>query len=50
MILILIYMKYQVFALFNDIAYSVGAYFIYLDWKTGPTSAMPAGNADFPPA
>jgi len=39
-----------VFALFNDIAYSVGAYFIYLDWKTGPTSAVPAGNADFPPA
>ena len=34
-----------VFALFNDIAYGVGTYFLYLDWKANPvtvnTAAMP---------
>lgn len=40
-----------VFALFNNIAYAVGTYFIYLDWKTGPVvvnNATP--SSDFPPA
>jgi hypothetical protein len=25
-----------VFALFNNAAYAVGAYFLYLDWKSHP--------------
>jgi len=39
-----------VFALFNNIAYAVGAYFIYLDWKTGPSAMNNAGNTAMPPA
>ena len=27
---------FQVFALFNDVAYVVGTYFLYLDWKSNP--------------
>ena len=38
---------FQVFALFNNIAYAVGAYFIYLDWKTGPAANA---TAPMPPA
>ena len=26
----------KVFALFNNVAYGVGAYFLYLDWKSHP--------------
>ena len=29
----------QVFAMFNDIVYAVGAYFLYVEWKTNPTGA-----------
>ena len=29
----------QVFAMFNDIVYGVGAYFLYVEWKTNPTGA-----------
>jgi len=28
-----------VFAMFNDIVYAVGAYFLYVEWKTNPTGA-----------
>jgi len=28
-----------VFALFNDVVYSAGAYLIYVDWKANPTGA-----------
>lgn len=35
-----------VFALFNNIAYAVGTYFIYLDWKTGPAAAGPTSPPD----
>ena len=30
---------HQVFAMFNDIVYAVGAYFLYVEWKTNPTGA-----------
>ena len=33
------FMLYQVFAMFNDIVYAVGAYFLYVEWKTNPTGA-----------
>jgi hypothetical protein len=39
-----------VFALFNDIAYAVGTYFIYLDWKSGPTVMNASGSSPMPPA
>jgi len=31
-----------VFGLFNNVAYGVGTYFIYLDWKTNPAAAAGA--------
>ena len=27
---------FQVFALFNNVAYVIGTYFLYLDWKSNP--------------
>jgi hypothetical protein len=39
-----------VFALFNNIAYAVGAYFIYLDWKTGPAVMNNSATSPMPPA
>ena len=31
--------RFQVFALFNNVAYGVGAYFLYLDWKSHPVDS-----------
>lgn len=39
-----------VFALFNNIAYAVGTYFIYLDWKTGPVAMNASTTSPMPPA
>ena len=36
---------FQVFALFNNIAYVIGTYFLYLDWKSNPAGT----NAPQPP-
>ena len=27
---------HQVFAMFNDVAYGFGTYFLYLEWKSNP--------------
>jgi len=40
-----------VFALFNNAAYGVGTYFIYLDWKSGEAGGAAAPPpSDIPPA
>ena len=42
----------QVFALFNNVAYGVGTYFIYLEWKSAGEAggaAAPATAAGVPP-
>ncbi len=39
-----------VFALFNDIAYGIGSYFLYLDWKANPAAGMAASAGPMPPA
>ena len=37
--------SFQVFALFNNVAYGVGTYFIYLEWKSAGEAAGGAAPA-----
>ena len=39
--------SFQVFGLFNDVAYAIGTYFLYVEWRANPIGAA---NSVVPPA